>query len=147
MHPRRTACIEAHKIRKTMLRLGEDWAWSRCMRYGWNFAKGRKALGAFVVLEHAIKALVDDHPVEIPHLSQGGLFVAGAALHQPLPQQDKRRRRGLGALAIMQLVDPADEGDEPVMRLRQGADEIGFVVEDFRNAHARQGSHNVQRIG
>ncbi len=40
----RDATIEAHKIRRTMRRLGDDWSWSRCMKYGWNKVKGRQAL-------------------------------------------------------------------------------------------------------
>ncbi len=26
-----------------MLRLGEEWSWARCMKYGWNKAKGMQA--------------------------------------------------------------------------------------------------------
>lgn len=36
------ALKEAHKIRRSMKRLGEDWEWSRCLRYGWNKAKGKR---------------------------------------------------------------------------------------------------------
>ena len=35
------AMREAHKIRRTMLRLGEKWDWGRCQRYGWRKVRGK----------------------------------------------------------------------------------------------------------
>ena len=38
------ALIEAHRIKKSMRRLGENWDWARCMRYGWNKALGKRKM-------------------------------------------------------------------------------------------------------
>jgi hypothetical protein len=37
---------DAHKLRRQMKRLGDDWDFARCLRYAWAKAKGKRELEA-----------------------------------------------------------------------------------------------------
>ncbi len=98
----RDATIEAHKIRKTMRRLGDDWSWSRCMKYGWNKVKGRQALRrAAVVLVKGVDASVHNHPIERRHLGHRLFVRAGGDFEDALAQKHKGRGRYLSLLGVV----------------------------------------------
>lgn len=111
MIDRRAVCKEAHKIRKTMLRLGDDWSWSRCMRYGWNKVKGREALNRPIILKASLGVVI--HRVD----EIDRPLAADAARNRLVDQDHKEGRRDLSlGRRVFVPIDPLDYRQQPILR-------------------------------